>query len=126
MFSIISNIKFVFSKKATKIDEIFTINLTVTTLCQIDSEDFVNFCGLLRKYELLTKKNASTNFFSNFTHFKRQVYINILISDTYIYLSNWKEKWSKINEPLSGLKHAYVIRIAIRSWWIFFLYFNRC
>ena len=41
-----------FSKKATKIDEIFTVDLTVTTYCQIDGEDFVNFCGLLRKREL--------------------------------------------------------------------------
>ena len=41
-----------FSKKATKIGEIFTVNLTVTTYCQIDGEDFVNFCGLLRKCEL--------------------------------------------------------------------------
>ena len=40
------------SKKATKIEEIFTVNLTVTTYCQIDGEDFVNFCGLLRKREL--------------------------------------------------------------------------
>ena len=30
-----------FSKKATKIDEIFTVYLTVTTYCQIDGEDFV-------------------------------------------------------------------------------------
>ena len=44
-------IKFMFSKKATKIDKIFTVDLTVTTYCQID-EDFVNFCGLLRKREL--------------------------------------------------------------------------
>ena len=42
-----------FSKKATKIDEIFTVNLTVTTYCQIDGDDFVNFCGLLRKRENL-------------------------------------------------------------------------
>ena len=41
-----------FSKKATKINEIFTVDLTVTTYCQIDGEDFVNFCGLLRKREL--------------------------------------------------------------------------
>ena len=41
-----------FSKKATKIDEIFTVNLTVTTYRQIDGEDYVNFCGLLRKREL--------------------------------------------------------------------------
>ena len=32
-----------FSKKATKIDEIFTIDLTLTTYCQIDGEDFFNF-----------------------------------------------------------------------------------
>ena len=41
-----------FSKKATKIDEIFTVDLTLYSKCQIDGEDFVNFCGLLRKYEL--------------------------------------------------------------------------
>ena len=45
-------LKFMFFKKATKIDEIFTFDLMVTTYCQIDSEDFVNFCGLLKKYEL--------------------------------------------------------------------------
>ena len=36
-------LKFMFSKKVTKIDEIFTVDLTVTTYCQIDGEDFVNF-----------------------------------------------------------------------------------
>ena len=41
-----------FSKKATKIDEIFTIDLTLCNKCQIDGEDFINFCGLLRKREL--------------------------------------------------------------------------
>ena len=45
-------IKFMFSKKATKIDEIFTIDLTLCSKCQIDGEDFVNFSGLLRKQEL--------------------------------------------------------------------------
>ena len=30
-----------FSKKATKIDEIFTVDLTVTTYCQIDDEDLI-------------------------------------------------------------------------------------
>ena len=45
-------LKFIFSKKATKIDKIFTVDLMVTTYCQIDGEDFVNFCGLLRKNEL--------------------------------------------------------------------------
>ena len=48
-----NKVKFMFSKKATKIDEIFTVDLTLCSKCQIDSEDFVNnFCGLLRKHEL--------------------------------------------------------------------------
>ena len=41
-----------FSEKATKIDEIFTVDLTLCSKCQIDGEDFVNFCSLLRKHEL--------------------------------------------------------------------------
>ena len=36
-------LKFMFSKKATKIDEIFIVNLTSCSKCQIDGEDFVNF-----------------------------------------------------------------------------------
>ena len=46
------DLKFVFSKKATKFDEIFPVDLTLTTYFQIDGEDFFNFCGLLRKNEL--------------------------------------------------------------------------
>ena len=45
-------IKFMFSKKVTKIDKIFTVDLTLFSKCQIDGEDFVNVCGLLRKHEL--------------------------------------------------------------------------
>ena len=51
-----------FSKKATKIDKIFTVNLTLCSKCQIDGEDFVNFCGLLRKHELY--KNIHLVFWS--------------------------------------------------------------
>ena len=62
-------VKFMFSKKATKIDEIFTVDLTVTTYCQIDGEDFVNFCGFLRKRELdlfflKTKKRQKLCYFN--------------------------------------------------------------
>ena len=42
-----TKLKFMFSKKATKINEIFTVDLTLCSKCQIDSEDFINFCGLL-------------------------------------------------------------------------------
>ena len=49
-----------FSKKATKIVEIITIDLTVCSKWQIDGEDFNNFCGLLRKHELY--KQAISDF----------------------------------------------------------------
>ena len=39
-------------KMAPKIDEIFTTDLTLRSKGQIDGEDFMNFCGLLRKHEL--------------------------------------------------------------------------
>ena len=46
-------IKFMFFQKATKIDEIFTADLTLSsTKCQINGEDFINFCGLLINHEL--------------------------------------------------------------------------
>ena len=48
-------LKFMFSRKATKIDKIFTVDLTLCSKRQIDGEDFVNFRGLLRKYELYLK-----------------------------------------------------------------------
>ena len=45
-------VKFEFSKKATKINKIFIVDLTACSKCQIDGEDLVKFCGLLRKHEL--------------------------------------------------------------------------
>ena len=41
-----------FSKKTTKFDKIFTVDLILFSKCQINGEDFVNFCGLLRKHEV--------------------------------------------------------------------------
>ena len=41
-------VKFMLSKKTTKIDEIFNVYLTLCSKCKIDGEDFINFCGLLR------------------------------------------------------------------------------
>ena len=41
-----------FSKKATKIDKIFTVDLTLCRKCQINGEDFLNSCGLFRKHKL--------------------------------------------------------------------------
>ena len=45
-------VKFMFSKNATKIYEIFTVDLTLCSKCQIRGEDFVNFCGLRRTHRL--------------------------------------------------------------------------
>ena len=56
-----SSLKFMFSKKAKKTDDIFTVDLTICSKCQIVGEDFVNFCGLLVKYELY-RINSETNF----------------------------------------------------------------
>ena len=50
--NIIGVVKFKFSKKAKKIEEILTVYLTLYNKCQIDGEDLVNCCGLLRKHEL--------------------------------------------------------------------------
>ena len=47
-----------FSKKATKFDQIFTVHLTLCSKCQIDGKDFVNFCGLFRKHELYNSYSA--------------------------------------------------------------------
>ena len=41
-----------FTKKATKIEENFTLDLTLCSKGQIDAEDFINFCDLLRKHAL--------------------------------------------------------------------------
>ena len=46
------SLKFMFSKKATKIDKIFTVDLTLWSKCQIHSEEFVKFCGLLIKHRI--------------------------------------------------------------------------
>ena len=51
-----------FFKKVAKFDKIFTVDLTLTTYSQIDGEDFVNFCGLLRKHELYNVHNYSKPF----------------------------------------------------------------
>ena len=47
------SVKFMYFKKATENDEIFTVDLMLCSKCQIVGEDFINFCGLLRKHERL-------------------------------------------------------------------------
>ena len=51
---------FIFSKKATKIEKIFSVFLTLCSKCQINSEDFINFCGLLKKHELYDQRSLES------------------------------------------------------------------
>ena len=53
---------FIFSKKATKIDEIITINLTSTTKRQIDSKDFINTVKILSIFVAFLENNNFTCF----------------------------------------------------------------
>ena len=46
------SLKSMLFKKASKIDEIFTVDLTLCSKCQMVGEDFVKFCGLLIKHQL--------------------------------------------------------------------------
>ena len=68
-------VKFMFSKKATKIEEIFTGYLTLCSKYQIDGEDFFNFCGLLRKHEIY-QREFSIQFFQEF----RKAFIFLIIN----------------------------------------------
>ena len=45
------SLKFILSEKATEIDQIFTVDLTLCSKCQIDGENLVNFYGLHGKHE---------------------------------------------------------------------------
>ena len=82
-----------FSKKATKIEEIFDVDLTVCSKCQIDGEDFVKYCSLLRKHELNTHTYIKPN---------QDMHINCPITTS---LQPWKET---MNEYLERLCIPYV------------------
>ena len=55
-----------FFKKATEIDEIFTVNLTLTTQCQIEGEDFVKLLGRLRKHNFYMSLDRFLTFLEQF------------------------------------------------------------
>ena len=83
-------VKFMFLKKATKFDEIFT-----PLKCQIDGEDFVNFCGLLRKRELYCKRETSEIKFANFIEFRAWEYYEfcLTLKSTHLYIY-----WANVNK----------------------------
>ena len=46
-------LKFMFSKKATKSDKIFTVDLTLRSKCQIDGEDSSLFVAFLENMNFM-------------------------------------------------------------------------
>ena len=80
-------------KMATKLDTAFTVDLTLCSKGQIDSVDFVNFCGLLRKHELyLTKiKKKISNFLAHeFVQSFAKYLVAISAYDTVLVISTLK------------------------------------
>ena len=75
-----------FSKKATKFDKIFTVDLTLCSKFQIDGEDFVKFCGLLRKHELYTNAICISN----------QLSTEMNVLETCTNLQNWVNLISQV------------------------------
>ena len=53
--------------QSLKIGEIFTVDLTSCSKCQIDGEDFVKFYGLLRKHELYLRVASEHSVLTNET-----------------------------------------------------------
>ena len=47
-----------FSKKATKVDKVFNVDLTLHSKCQIVGKDLLNFRGLFRKYDFIQEKST--------------------------------------------------------------------
>ena len=54
------------------------VDLTVTTYCQIDGEDFVNFCGLLRKRELYPNRPIVWDIFERSSHHMSIVHVDAM------------------------------------------------
>ena len=66
-----------FSKKATKMEEISTLDLTICS--NPHPGDFVNFCSLLRKHELYRPRNAQNLIV--------RVYLRTLIQEPWCFLT---------------------------------------
>ena len=89
-----------FSKKATKIDKIFTVDLTVTTYCQIDSEDFCQFLWPSQKMWTLNKLTPVS--MTKLWNFFKELHL-IHLSDSYI-----KSGMKKLIAALPCLQKLYI------------------
>ena len=110
-------LKFVFCKKATKIDEIFTVDLTVWSKCQIDGEDFVKFSGLLGKHGLYIL-TVLLDFVTNYHQTKSCQNAPLYSLDTWetssLSMTGWFWCWKEENimyKTLCILDKYYIIYI---------------
>ena len=74
-------VKFMFSKKATKIDDIFTVYLTLCSKCQIDGEDLSIFVSFLENTNF--KKPCNDLTYKNKRHFSLKYFWYKLGSKSY-------------------------------------------
>ena len=89
-------VKFMSSKKAKKIDELFTVNLTLCSKCQIDGEDFFNFCGLLRKHELYKNLLNSTTHVTLYKVLAQRKVTTDAIGSSTSYATRWNQSFFRI------------------------------
>ena len=87
-------LKFMFSKKAPKKDEIFTVDLMPCSKRQINGEDFVIFRGLLRKYELYSFYFGRAHFMD---HWRFE----------YMHDQNDRKCWLKYQMGRDRVKHIW-------------------
>ena len=66
-------VSFLTPKKATKIDKIFTVHLTLCGKRQINGEDLINFRGFPKKYEVYLRQ-AAPNFAYSFIMFEDETF----------------------------------------------------
>ena len=76
-------VKFKFSQKATKIDKIFTVDLTVTTYCQIVGEDFFSIL-------VAFSENVNFNSMNNLLSYCGLIVTKIRASDKDLPVPNTK------------------------------------
>ena len=119
-----------FSKKATKFDKIFTVDLTLCSNCQIDGEDFVNFCGHLRKHELYQSCSFSEALFLQQLIQNKYILIRCLMVSTnqadpgcFYFRISWilmERRWFYFFHPLHflqglrSLKHWLLQKLSMK------------
>ena len=73
-------LKFIFSRKAPKIDKIFTIDLTICSKCRIYGKDFASLC------DLLIENMKFKKFWNDARRFKK---LNVILGELFLDYSEY-------------------------------------